>query len=132
MKHLRNGILATVIVGLGFIGAADARDFHRDGGRRGIETHQWHKADKHGAHAHADSRYQRHVERRRARQEHRIEEGWHSGQLTRKELKRLRKNQRRIAHMERKFLGDGYFSRRERRAMDEALDEASGRIYRKK
>lgn len=132
MKHLGIGLLVTVTVGLGFVGAAQAHDFGRDGGRHGAELHQGHKAYKQRAHSRGGSRYQHYLDRRQARQQHRIEEGWRSGELTRKEMKRLRKNQRRIAHLERKFKADGYLSRRERQALRGALDEASAGIHRKK
>lgn len=48
----------------------------------------------------------------------------------RKETKRLLKNQRQIARMERRFERDGYYSRRERRILKNALDRASHRIKR--
>ena len=132
MTHLRNGLLATVIVGLGFVGTAQAHDRDRGDGWRDVEVHYGQKAHKHRARSHGDGRYQRYVDRRQVRQQRRIDEGWRSGELTRKELKRLRKNQRRINHLERKFAADGYYSRHERKAMRKALDKASARIYGKK
>ena len=55
-----------------------------------------------------------------------------SGELTRKEAKRLRKQHRHIARLERKFSKDGFLSRHERRKLRRELDAASDRIYRLK
>ncbi len=132
MKYLRIGLLATVMMGVGFVGVVQAHDFERNEGWHGAKTHQGHRASKRHAHSRGDHGYRHYLDKRQARQQRRIEQGWHSGELTRKELKRLRKNQRRIARLERRFASDGHFSRKERRAMTEALDEASSRIYRKK
>jgi len=72
------------------------------------------------------------IDRRQARQRERISNGIDSGDLSRKETKRLLKNQRQIARMERRFERDGYYSPRERRIMENALDRASHRIKRAK
>lgn len=79
-------------------------------------------------HWHADNRF----EQRLDRQQWRIEQGIRSGELTRKEAKRLRKQQRHIAKMERKFERDGRLDRYERRTLRRELDDASARIYRLK
>ena len=72
------------------------------------------------------------IDRRQARQWDRISNGIDRGDLSRKETKRLLKNQRQIARMERRFERDGYYSPRERRIMEKALDRASHRIKRAK
>ena len=132
MRHLRIGLLATAFAGLVFAGMVQAHDLDRHGGWRGEKARYGHEVHERRAHSRGDSRYQYYLDTRQARQHRRIEDGWRSGELTRKELKRLRKNQRQIAHLERKFSADGHYSRRERQTLREALDEASGRIYRKK
>ena len=132
MRYLRIGLLATVMMGVGFAGVAQAHDFEWNEGWHGAKTHQGHRASKRHAHSRGDHGYRHYLDKRQARQHRRIEQGWQSGELTRKEVKRLRKHQRRLEQLERKFASDGHFSRRERRAMTEALDEASARIYRKK
>ena len=124
MRHLSNILLAAVIAGLGFVGSAQAHSVDWQGA--------WHDSHSHRALSHGDARFLRHVDRRQARQRHRIHEGWKSGELTRKEIKRLRKGQRRIARLKREFRSDGFLSPRERRVVRNALDNASDRIYRKK
>jgi hypothetical protein len=71
-------------------------------------------------------------EQRLDRQHWRIKQGIRSGELTRKEVKRLRKQQRQIAKAERRFSRDGYLDPRERRHLRRKLDDASDRIYRLK
>ena len=77
-------------------------------------------------------RIENRIDRRQARQWERISDGIDRGDLSRKETKRLLKNQRQIAQMERRFERDGYYSPRERRIMESALDRASHRIKRAK
>lgn len=72
------------------------------------------------------------VERRLDRQDMRIENGVESGELTRKETKRLRKQHRRIKRLKRDFLRDGRLSRDDRHTLMNKLDRASKRIYRLK
>ncbi len=78
-----------------------------------------------------DYRYSR-IEHRLDRQHYRIKDGVRSGELTRKEARRLRKQQRHIAKMERRFSRDGHLDRQERRTLRRELDDASDRIYRYK
>ena len=80
---------------------------------------------------HDDHRYSA-FERRLDRQHERIQSGVRSGALTPKEAKRLRKQQRHIAKLERRFERDGHFDRYERRTLKSELDLASHRIYRLK
>jgi hypothetical protein len=72
------------------------------------------------------------LEQRLDRQHWRIKQGVRSGELTRKEAKRLRKQQRHIARMENRFARDGHLDRHERRTLRRELDAASDRIYRLK
>ena len=80
----------------------------------------------------SEQRFGRYVDMRQTRQRHRIKNGIESGELTRKEAKRLQRQQRKIARLEEKFSSDHYFSRKERRILKEKLDKASRSIYRKK
>lgn len=82
-----------------------------------------HDYDDHGRH---DNRF----EQRLDRQHWRIKQGIRSGELTRKEAKRLRRQQRRIDKLEHKFSRDGHIDRYERRVLRSKLDDASQRIYR--
>ena len=81
---------------------------------------------------HDDSYDGNRFEQRLDRQHLRIKQGVRSGELTRKEAKRLRKQHRRIARLENKFWNDGHLTRHERRTLRRKLDAASDRIYRLK
>ena len=70
------------------------------------------------------------VERRMDKQHRRIKQGVRSGELTRYETRKLRKQQRRIAKMKYRFMYDGYLNRHESRKLQYKLDAASDRIYR--
>lgn len=72
------------------------------------------------------------IDRRQANQRARINDGRDSGSLTRREMGRLRGDQRRIRHMERHFARDGRIDRWERRALRHAQNRASRRIARAK
>ena len=62
------------------------------------------------------------------RQQIRIERGVESGELTRREARALRKQQRRIHRLARDFYMDDYLSKRERRILRKKLNRASDRI----
>ena len=81
---------------------------------------------------HYDGYYDNRFEQRQDRQHRRIQKGIRSGELTRKEAQRLRKQQRRIEKMADRFTYDGYLDRRERRELKRRLNAASDRIYRLK
>lgn len=70
------------------------------------------------------SRFEHRVERQRDR----IREGAESGDLTRREVKALRQQQRHIAKLERDFTRDGRLDRYERHTLKHELDKAGRRI----
>ena len=72
------------------------------------------------------------IEQRLDNQHSRIRKGIGSGELTRKEAKRLRKQQRFIMRLTYKFMHDGYLDRYESRELRDELSRASKRIYRLK
>ena len=72
------------------------------------------------------------VDRREARQEHRIANGIRSGQLTRREAFRLERGEARINRMQWRSEADGRVTPRERVRLSRALDRESRRIYRLK
>ena len=72
------------------------------------------------------------VDRRLAKQRARTRAGWEDGEVTHRELRRIRKDQRKIARMDRRFGSDGRYTKRERRKLNKALDRASDRVYRVK
>ncbi len=67
-------------------------------------------------------------DRRQDRQHSRIEQGVRGGELTRKETKVLRKEQRHVDRLERKFKRDGHLDRFERRTLKREYDHAGGHI----
>jgi len=72
------------------------------------------------------------VDRRVSNQRARIRDGWKSGELSRGEFKRLRRDQKQIARMDRHFGSDGRYTKRERKKLSNALDRSSRRVYRAK
>jgi CRISPR/Cas system-associated endoribonuclease Cas2 len=62
----------------------------------------------------------------------RIQQGIYSGELTRGEARVLRREQRNIRQLKRRFLRDGRLSRGERRALRHRYTKASRHIYRLK
>lgn len=106
------------------------RDFgHTRGERRRVAG----EGQRYGERHHTKHRaFDRRVDRRLANQRARTRTGWKSGEITHRELKRIRKDQRKIARMDRRFGGDGRYTKRERRKLNSALDRASQRVYRVK
>lgn len=99
--------------------------------RRGRHDRGDRRREKPASHDRRD-RFDARVGKRQDRQHGRIRHGLRSGELNRHEARKLRKQQRRIDRMERRFAADGRFSRSERRRLTHALDRASDRIYRYK
>ncbi len=72
------------------------------------------------------------IDRREARQHSRIRDGVRCDQLTRAEVRHLRRGQRHVHRMELRAKRDGQVSRRERYQMHRALDRQGRAIYRLK
>ena len=72
------------------------------------------------------------IDQRQDNQEHRIEQGVRTGQLTPREAARLERGQARIRQMERQALADGHISRRERAAIDREQEKQNQLIARLK
>ena len=66
------------------------------------------------------------------RQHDRIEQGIESGELTRREARRLKRQQRELRRLANALYEDHGLSRKDRRLLQEELDRASDRIYRLK
>lgn len=60
----------------------------------------------------------------------RIQQGVYSGELTKKEVRILRQEQRNIRQLKRRYLRDGRISKRERRVLGERYARAGRHIYR--
>lgn len=69
---------------------------------------------------------------RQDRQAERIAQGVSSGELTKKETKRLINQQRSIARTEKRFKSDGIYTRKERAIVEAKQDKASAAIYAQK
>ena len=72
------------------------------------------------------------INRREANQKHRIQQGVHSGELTRRETARLAAEQARIRALERRARADGEVTARERARLQRGLNRSSRHIYRQK
>mgnify|MGYP001600748390 FL=1 len=117
MKRL-SYLLACVLAGT--LGLATVTQAHDNGHQRYYDR------------GHAQDRFEKRVDRRQARQWARVNKGIDSGAISRGEAKRLFKKQRKIARLEHRFERDGYYSPREKRIMERALDRSSDLIRRAK
>jgi hypothetical protein len=68
-------------------------------------------------------------DRREARQDARIDRGIRSGELTRGEIRDLRRDQQELQRLTWRLRRDGRLSHQERRRLERAHDELSRRIY---
>jgi len=110
---------------LGALGTAQARERDRNNGAH----RQKQAAVQHQA---SSRKFQRAVDSRQVKQRGRIKQGMHSGDLNRKQVARLRTDQKRISKLERRFGADGRYTRNERRIIKHKLNHASQRIWRMK
>ena len=106
------------------------RDFGRDRG----EQRRSGRRDRHFADVGRTKHkgFDRRVDRRLSNQRERTRAGLKNGDLTHRELKRIRRDRHKIARMDRRFGSDGRYTKRERRQLSSALDRASHRVYRAK
>ncbi|MBL8699594.1 MAG: hypothetical protein JNK67_14545 [Alphaproteobacteria bacterium] len=72
------------------------------------------------------------VDKRQANQEQRIDQGVGSGQLTKRETRRLNQGQNHVDNVENRAKADGKVTKRERAHMKHAQNAQSRRIYRQK
>lgn len=79
--------------------------------------------------ASASERWRYEVDKRQAKQHQLIREGRRAGSLTWRETFLLRREQMRIARMERTFRADGHLSWSERQALRYAQDSATNHIF---
>jgi len=110
---------------LGALGTAQARERDRNPGAH----KQKQSAMQHGA---KPRNFQRAIDARQAQQRGRIKQGRRNGDLNRKQVARLRTDQKRIRKLERRFGADGRYTRNERRIIKHKLNHASQRIWRMK
>lgn len=145
MSTWRNIIVTTTLATIAMSGIAQARGADGKGHYQGDFTRVERRAERRAAKDLVSDRktfrenrrqdrgdgYGR-VDRRQEKQRARIAQGRRSGELSRAELRRLKKQQKKISRMERRFSADGYLSGRERRRLERAQDRASRRIARLK
>jgi hypothetical protein len=72
------------------------------------------------------------VNARQARQDARIRQGVRSGELTRRETRRVRETQRDVRQLERAYKSDGTLTRAERADLHREQNQASRQVYRQK
>ena len=72
------------------------------------------------------------VGNRQVRQDKRIHQGIHSGELTRGETRRLVRQQHHIQHAKQRAWSDGTLTRKEKAGLELRQDKASADIYRLK
>ncbi len=78
------------------------------------------------------ARRQKNVDKRQSNQKARIKQGVRSGELTKKEAGKLRKQQRNIKRAENRAKADGKITKREKQQIKRKQDRASRNIARKK
>jgi hypothetical protein len=132
MNTVRNIVVSITLAAIAMSGAAQARgNGDRDGTRRD-DTRVEQRAERRASRDRAGIDGYDRVDRRQDRQRARLIQGRRSGELTRGEFRKLKKQQRKIGRMERRFSSDGFLSGKERRRLERAQDRASRRIARLK
>lgn len=119
MRILKGAVLA---VSLSLAGVASAQEFHGHGAGWG-----WSPGDYHAHHHQL-----RVLAERQHRLERRIEAGWHAGDLTRREYRRLRWELRDIQRAERFFWSDGYLTPNEQAELHGRMNWLSREVHREK
>lgn len=74
----------------------------------------------------------RRVDKRENRQSHRIQQGIKSGEVTKREAKKLIRGQKKVHAMENQAKADGDFSLEEKARIEHAQDRQSKKIFRAK
>lgn len=116
-------------------GQGNRRDFrHHDVGhargdrRKQAHSGRWSDHRSYGK----DRRFDNRIDRRLSDQRARTRAGWKNGDITHRELKRIRQDRRKVARMDQRFGSDGRYTKHERRKLNKAIDRAGNRIYRAK
>ncbi|MGB1110669.1 MAG: hypothetical protein ACPG4N_09950 [Gammaproteobacteria bacterium] len=136
-KTLTIGILGAALLSSSVAMAApgdrgdrDGRDYGRGDDRRGEMSER--RAERGRSERGRSGDYEDRVDRRQQVQRERIRDGLRDGDISRREFKELKKDQRKISRMERRFESDGHLSRHEKRKLERAQDRASRDIHRAK
>ena len=145
MRTLTNIIVTTTLAAIAMSGIAQARSLDREGHSQRDTTRIERRAERRAVkdavsdrethrenHRHNRGDGYGRVDRRQAKQRARIAQGRRTGELSRTELRRLKRQQQKISRMERRFSSDGYLSDRERHRLERVQDRASRLIARLK
>ena len=92
----------------------------------------WSRSSGHGGYQHRQADRQSEIDRRQDRQQHRIERGVRSGEITPSEYHRLQAEQARIRQLEANAKRDGHISRHEAEQIRRAQNDASRHIRHEK
>ena len=92
----------------------------------------WSRSSGHGGYQHRQADRQSEIDRRQDRQQHRIERGVRSGEITPSEHHRLQAEQARIRQLEANAKRDGHISRHEAEQIRRAQNDASRHIRHEK
>lgn len=129
MKRL-NFYIAVILSGTLMISSAaqaHGRDSYHKYGHHHTGAHNY--PPSHGVHNTYTPHFENRVERRQDNQWERIRNGVNRGLVSPNETRHLMRDQKRLAHMERRFERDGYYSDYEKYRMERAFDKASDRIW---
>ena len=125
MITVRNIVVTMTLAAIALSGAAQARG---NGDRDGMQRDSTRVEQRAERRASGDRDGYDRVDGRQDRQRARLIQGRRSGELTRGEFRRLKKQQKKIGRMERRFSRDGYLSGKERRRLERVRDRASRHI----
>ena len=128
MNTVRNIVVTMALAATALSGTVQARGNGDRDRMQHDNTRFEQRAERRASRDHAGNDSYDRVDRRQDRQRARLIQGRRSGELTRGEFRRLKKQQQKIARMERRFSWDGYLSGKERRRLERAQDRASRHI----
>lgn len=132
MNTVRNIVVTMALAATALSGTVQARGNGDRDRMQHDNTRVEQRAERRALRDHAGNDSYDRVDRRQDRQRARLIQGRRSGELTRGEFRKLKKQQRKIGRMERRFSSDGFLSGKERRRLEHAQDHASRRIARLK
>jgi len=118
----------TAVAGHSFAVHINDRDL--DGHYRSTDNRRYDVGSSSNYRWHWNDRGVERIEKRLRRQRRRIRMGWHNGELTPREMRKLRRQQGRIHEFKWQAMRDGWLSRYEVHELERMLDRASDRIYR--
>ncbi|MFZ5484010.1 MAG: hypothetical protein ACOZB0_07250 [Pseudomonadota bacterium] len=135
--NTRQIIISTLLAGMASlsVGAASADQGYLYIGFNDPDYRHWRGGPDRSHDRHYEDRYHQNwgmwrIDRLQAEQRDRIREGWRDGELTQRELSRLRAEQREIERLQRVYAADGLLTASERRRLLAELSDANRNITR--